>query len=149
MSRMIHVKTFDELTTSELYEIIKLRIVVFVVEQNCPYPETDDLDQVAHHVLYYKGEELIAYSRILPDDTKYDVPSIGRIVVKKAFRGTEVGAILIKKSIEAVYERFGKTTIKIAAQQPLKAYYEQFGFRQISEMYLEDDIPHVDMSRSA
>lgn len=141
-------KTFDELTTQELYRIIQLRNEVFVVEQDCPYQDADGKDFVCGHVWATIDGEVAAYSRIVPKGVSYENElSIGRVISSQKFRGKGLGIQLIKNSIEIIENRFQTTTIRISAQLYLKAFYESFGFEQVSEEYLEDNIPHIEMFR--
>jgi len=145
-----HVKTFQELTTNELYELLKLRIDVFVVEQTCYYPDLDDLDrhQETYHLLGYKNDKIIAYLRILPAGTSYpDYISIGRVAIAQSARGTGLGHELIKAGINFCEEALNTSTIKISAQEHLAILYQQHDFEQVSPMYLEDGIPHISMLR--
>lgn len=140
-----HIKKFEELTNSEMYNIIKERINIFVVEQNCPYPELDDYDQKAIHMFEEVAGEIIGYCRILPSRVKYRQASIGRVIVKKSYRRGKKGSELVAKAIEYVQNNLDETEIKIQAQDHLRNFYGSFGFEPISEVYLEDAIPHVDM----
>ena len=143
------VKTFEELTTTELYAVLRLRSEVFVVEQECAYPDLDNSDQKALHLMGYDAEqELVAYTRLFGPGIKYDQASIGRVVTSKKARGTGAGRALMEKSIATVEARFGKGAIKIGAQQYLQKFYTSLGFVQSSEMYLEDKIPHIEMIRN-
>jgi ElaA protein len=143
------VKTFEELTTTELYALLRLRSEVFVVEQNCVFQDMDNSDQRALHVLGYDADqELVAYTRLFSPGIKYDMASIGRVVTSKKARGSGAGRELMVYSIVTVEERFGKVPIKIGAQQYLQKFYTSLGFVQSSEMYLEDEIPHIEMIRS-
>lgn len=139
------LKTFDELTKNELYTIIKERINIFVVEQNCPYPELDDLDLNSFHLFFQEEGDLKAYCRILPKGLKYEEVSIGRVIVKEEYRRSGIATILMKKAISFVEEELNEKNIKIQAQDHLRHFYQSFGFTPISEVYLEDGIPHVDM----
>lgn len=144
------IKHFSELTTHELYDILKLRVDVFVVEQTCYYPELDDLDRHPDtlHVFCYKNDALAAYLRILPKGTSYkEYPSIGRVVISESTRGTGLGHDLIKVGISACEEHFNTSTIKISAQEHLVKFYQQHEFEVVTEGYLEDGIPHVGMLR--
>lgn len=144
------IKHFSELTTNELYDILKLRVDVFVVEQTCYYPELDDLDRNPDslHVFTYKDGALAAYLRILPKETSYkEYPSIGRVVISESARGTGLGHELIKAGIDACEEHFNTSTIKISAQEHLVKFYQQHQFEVVTEGYLEDGIPHVGMLR--
>lgn len=141
------VKTFNELTNSQLYAILQERVNIFVVEQNCPYPEIDGHDHIAYHLFKELDGEIVAYSRLFPKNTIYTEASIGRIIVKKAYRGKEYGKELLEKSIHFLNSELDEPTIKIQAQHYLLDFYRSFGFEQISEVYLEDGIPHIDMIR--
>jgi ElaA protein len=138
-------KSFNELTKSELYKIIQLRIAVFCVEQNCPYQDCDDRDQESYHFMAWHGDDLVAYTRLLPPGLAYKEPSIGRVVTSASTRGTGLGKQLMKRSMEQTHQLFNTTAITISAQLYLKAFYESFGFRAIGEPYLEDNILHIKM----
>lgn len=141
------VKTFEELTTTELYALLRLRSEVFVVEQTCAFQDMDDTDQLAVHVMGYIENELVAYTRLFGPGIKYEYASIGRVVTSQKVRGSGAGRQLMEYSIAIVEERFGKAPIKIGAQQYLQKFYTSLGFVQSSEMYMEDGIPHVEMIR--
>lgn len=143
-------KSFDKLKVQELYDLLKLRSDVFVVEQNCVYSDQDDKDQEAIHVLGYKRNRLLAYARILPIgsvENKYAM--IGRIVIRQTIRGTGVGKELVSKSIDYCQHTFNELNIKISAQSHLKNFYQQQGFTKKGDDYLEDGIPHCAMILSA
>lgn len=140
-------KKFDELTPYELYAILQLRNEVFVVEQNCVFQDADNKDQLSFHLMGWMNDDLVAYTRIVPPGLAYDKPSIGRVVTSSSARRTGIGKELMKRSIEKTYELFGNVTIKLGAQLYLKKFYESFGFRQSSELYLEDGIEHIEMMR--
>jgi len=139
---------FDLLSPYELYNIIKLRNEVFVVEQNCVFQDADDKDQKCYHLMGYTNNKLAAYARIVPAGISYSHISIGRVVTSPAFRRSGAGKALIEQAINECNRLFGEQTIKIGAQLYLKHFYESFGFKQTSEMYLEDEIPHIEMIRS-
>ena len=139
------VKTFKELTTSELYEILQLRSEVFVVEQNCVYQDIDGKDQKALHVLGIKKGKIIAYTRLFNSGEYFDTPSFGRVIIKETERKYGYGHDLIKASIQAVVDNYNETKITISAQTYLKKFYESHGFVKIGEDYLEDGIPHIEM----
>jgi ElaA protein len=143
------LKKFDELTPGELYAILQLRNAVFVVEQACVFQDADDRDQCSYHLMGTNNNALVAYTRLLPPGLHYDQASIGRVVTAPAVRRYGVGKKLMQQSIDAVYNLFGKGTIKIGAQLYLKRFYESFGFVQTGEPYLEDDIPHIYMLKEA
>ncbi|MCE6989270.1 GNAT family N-acetyltransferase [Dyadobacter sp. CY323] len=143
-----HFKTFGELTTEELYQILRLRSEVFVVEQRCCFGDMDNKDQKSHHLSGYLNGRLVAFSRIVPPGVSYEYPSIGRIVVAAEGRGKGLGVELLHVSIEKLEMLYGKTIIRIGAQRYLKRFYESFHFIQSSEIYLEDNIEHIEMTRS-
>ena len=143
----ITVKKFQELTTSELYEILQLRSEVFVVEQDCVYQDIDGKDLKALHVLGVKGGKIIAYTRLFNSGEYFDTPSIGRVVVKESERKYGYGHDLIKASIKAIIDNYNETIITISAQTYLQKFYESHRFKQIGEGYLEDGIPHIRMVR--
>ena len=142
------LKKFHELSALEMYEILKLRSEVFVVEQNCVFLDMDDRDQMAHHLQGRINGQLAAVVRILPPGLAYVEPSIGRVVSSPLFRRKGVGIVLMKKAIEETISLYGQVAIKIGAQLYLKKFYESFGFVQCSETYLEDAIPHIKMIRN-
>ncbi|GAB2529090.1 GNAT family N-acetyltransferase [Rufibacter soli] len=143
------VKAFGELTPQELYDLLQLRSAVFVVEQNCVFQDPDGLDAACHHVLFYQGEVLEAYSRLVPAGVSYPgVMSIGRIITSAAVRGTGAGQLLVERSIKEAVRLFGPGPIKIGAQLYAKKFYERFGFEQASEVYDEDGIDHIKMIRA-
>ncbi len=136
---------FLELTIDQLYKILQLRIAVFVVEQHCIFQDADDKDREAWHLCGWDGDSLVAYSRILPPGISYMEASIGRVLTARSVRGEKLGKELMQRSVEAVYQLFGKTSIQIGAQLYLQKFYEGFGFRKNSDIYHEDDIPHIKM----
>ncbi|MCG9554856.1 GNAT family N-acetyltransferase [Vibrio sp. Isolate31] len=142
-----HSIPFSELSTHQLYQLLKLRVDVFVVEQTCPYPELDGKDTLAgvHHLLGYADEELVACARLLPPGTSYNNTSIGRVATKQSARGDGLGHQLIKEALTRCEALWPNMAIDIGAQQYLENFYASHGFKTISAMYLEDDIPHVDM----
>ena len=139
------LKKFEELTPYELYSILRLRNEVFVVEQNCVFQDADDKDQGCWHYMGFIGNDLAAYTRLVPPGYIYDEPSIGRVVTSPSYRRTGIGKKLMQGSIEKCYELFGRLPIKIGAQFYLKKFYSSFGFEQVSEIYLEDGIEHIYM----
>lgn len=139
------LKKFDELSLNEFHAILKLRIDIFVVEQNCPYPELDNRDKIAYHFFCKEDREVIAYTRIFKPGDYYQEAAFGRVAVHQDFRKRKLGKELIKSTIKETYKLFGKTSIKIGGQVYLKNFYESFGFKQIGDEYLEDGIPHIYM----
>lgn len=145
------LKKFEDLTVHELYAILQLRNEVFTIEQNCVYPDTDNKDQESWHLMGWlndqtdKGNKLVAYTRLLPPGLAYAEPSIGRVVTSPLARRNGTGRELMKRSIEQVHALFGTIPVKIGAQLYLHSFYSSFGFKQTSEVYLEDGIEHVEM----
>jgi ElaA protein len=140
-------KNFDQLNPYELYDLLRLRSEVFVVEQNCVFLDMDNLDQHCIHLLGYDGSRLMAYTRIVPPGLIYKEASIGRVVTSSSVRYTGAGKKLMEQSIITLYKLFGSIPIKIGAQLYLKKFYESFGFVQMNEVYLEDGIEHIHMLR--
>jgi ElaA protein len=138
-------KTFSELSPFELYAILQLRMEVFVVEQHCPYQDADNKDQHCHHLMGWNENKLVAYTRLVPPEISYAESSIGRVVSSPSIRRTGIGKILMTKSIETLKSLYPGVSIKIGAQLYLKDFYESFLFKQTSETYLEDGIPHIEM----
>ncbi|NRD22204.1 GNAT family N-acetyltransferase [Winogradskyella litoriviva] len=143
----IIIITFTELTTQQLYELLQLRSEVFVVEQDCVYQDIDGKDQNALHVLGYKNNTLVAYTRIFKPGDYFDEASIGRVVVKQSERQHKYGYDIMNASITAIKAYYNKTQIKISAQVYLKRFYNNLDFKEIGEEYLEDGIPHIAMLR--
>lgn len=139
------IKTYKELTTVELYSLLQLRSEVFVVEQNCVYQDIDGKDQKALHVLGYKEGKLIAYTRLFKPGDYFEKASIGRVVVKEIERHHKYGNQIMQVSIQALKEHFNETEVKISAQCYLKKFYNNLGFKEFGEEYLEDGIPHIAM----
>lgn len=142
------LKTFNELTNRELYHILKLRTEVFVLEQECLYPELDDKDYDCLHLWAEQDGKIIAYTRLVPAGLSYPQPSIGRVIIVKEARGTGLSQQLMLKSIEATLDAFGSQDIQIGAQFHLKSFYEKLGFEQNSEPYPDYGILHIDMTKS-
>ncbi|MCE4047428.1 GNAT family N-acetyltransferase [Bacillus sp. Au-Bac7] len=140
-----NLKAFNELNTVEMYTILQERTAVFVVEQNCPYLEVDGKDIESYHLFAQLDGEIAAYARILPAGVSYKEASIGRVHVKKAYRGQGLAHDLLKKAIMFIQDDLNETAIKIQAQSHLEKFYASFGFKSISSSYLEDNIPHIDM----
>ena len=139
------LKKFKELTVEELYDVLRLRSEVFVVEQNCVFLDLDNRDHDSYHLQGRVDGKLIAYVRILPPGLAYDEPSIGRVVSSPSYRGKGAGIELMKTAIKETRHLFGNLSIMIGAQLYLKQFYENLGFQQCSGIYLEDDIDHIKM----
>lgn len=141
-------KSFQELTTTELYAILQLRSEVFVVEQDCVYQDVDYKDQKALHIFGFKNDKIVAYTRIFKSGDYFDNSSIGRVVVAATERKYGYGHEIMKASIEAIKKHFNVDDITISAQKYLKKFYESHQFKQIGTEYLEDGIPHIRMDRN-
>ena len=142
------IKPFHELSLTELYNCLQLRTLVFVVEQNCVFQDMDGKDAAALHLLAYDGEKNVACARLFDTGQCYDLSSIGRVVVHPEYRSLKLGHQLMIHAIEGIKTHYNKTNIKIGAQLYLKKFYESHGFVVSSEMYLEDDIEHIEMIKS-
>ncbi|WP_378186080.1 GNAT family N-acetyltransferase [Aquimarina sp. W85] len=142
------VKPFKQLTIEELYEILRLRTEVFVVEQDCVYQDLDNKDQKALHVIGTKKGKIIAYTRVFDIGDYFDTTSsIGRVVVASDQRKFSYGHRLLQKSLEVIKQYYDTDKVTISAQLYLKKFYEKHGFVQIEDTYLEDGIPHIKMIR--
>lgn len=142
-----NLKEFSELDALALYKILRLRVDVFVVEQNCPYPEIDGKDLDCWHLYREAKGEIAAYARLLSPGISYSEASIGRVIVNDSFRGQKLGEQLIKEAIAQSQKLWPGQKIKIGAQAHLQDFYGRNGFKPVSEIYLEDGIPHIDMLR--
>ena len=141
------IKTYkyQELGADRLYEILKLRSEVFVVEQNCAYQDLDNKDQIALHLIVEENDKVIGYTRIFKSGDFYKNSSIGRVLVKKEHRGKDLGKKIMKKSIDQIKKDPLEKKIELSAQKYLLKFYLDLGFKKIGEEYLEDNIPHVKM----
>jgi len=142
-------RAFEQLTTHELFSILKLRQAIFVVEQECAYPDIDDIDKQALHFSGYIDEQLAAYVRLIKPGISYDYASIGRVVVAPQYRGSGLGRTLMLAAIKKLEQEYPGEKQKIGAQQHLEPFYKSLGFTTVSEVYLEDGIPHIEMLREA
>lgn len=139
------IKSFDELTTKELYKILKIRGEVFVVEQTCPYLDPDGKDEKCWHLYAEEDGQMVAYARILAKGLSYEEMSIGRVLVKEECRKKGIARKLVQRAMDFITGTLGENEIKIGAQAYLIDFYKSLGFEPVSEVYLEDDIPHIDM----
>ncbi|AEH00851.1 GNAT family N-acetyltransferase [Lacinutrix sp. 5H-3-7-4] len=144
----IQVKKFSELNIEELYQLLQLRSEVFVVEQDCVYQDIDGKDQNALHVIGYKQNRVVAYTRIFKPGDYFNFASIGRVVVAKNERQFKYGYDIMNASINAIETNYNTTEIKISAQCYLKRFYNNLQFFEVGEAYLEDGIPHIGMLRT-
>lgn len=138
-------KKFRELTLDELYEILSIRAEIFVVEQGCPYNDVDGKDKIAVHILMKEKERVVAYCRVIPRGISYSESSIGRVLVIKEMREKGLAREIVKRGIEYITEVWNEDEITIGAQAYIEKFYSSLGFEPISQIYLEDGIPHLDM----
>ena len=143
------IKPFEALTLTELYSVLELRSMVFVVEQNCVYQDIDYKDQKAIHLLGEVGGKLVAYARLFDAGVYFENASIGRVIVHPDARAQKLGHQLMQQAINHIKKLFGKEKITISAQLYLQKFYESHGFVPTSEVYLEDDIPHIEMKKES
>ncbi|MGO2355266.1 MAG: GNAT family N-acetyltransferase [Marinomonas foliarum] len=145
-----HCQAFNELTTHTLYAILKLRSDVFVVEQNCVFPDLDDIDTLpdTRHIYALKDNQVVAYARLLAKDVSYSgYTSIGRVVVAQESRKDKIGHVLMKNAIKETLKLWPDSSIKIGAQSHLERFYQSHGFITVSDPYMEDGIEHYLMTR--
>ena len=140
---------FDSISKEQLYDVLSLRQRVFIIEQDCFYEDLDYSDQEANHLLLYKDNKLIGYSRVFAPGIKYDAASIGRIVTDLRFRGKGYGKDITQESIQFLKNNFPGSDISISAQYRLVDFYEDLGFEREGRGYLEDDIDHIKMTLKA
>lgn len=141
------IKPFEALSVNELYDLLKLRSEIFVVEQNCVYLDLDGKDKMALHLFGEFEGKIVAHARLFNAGISFDNASIGRVVVDANYRDRKWGHDLMREAIAAIAKHYDEVKITIGAQLYLKKFYESHGFVQSSEMYLEDDIPHIEMKR--
>ena len=137
----------EQLSAAELYAVLAAREAVFVVEQACPYQELDGLDLQAMHLVAWSGAEVAAYLRVLPPGVRFGEPSIGRLLTTRAFRGQGLGREMVAQALQQIAQAYPRQPVRISAQTYLQHFYAAFGFETVSETYLEDGIPHVEMLR--
>ena len=141
---------FEGLGRDDVYDMLALRSRIFVLEQNCAYLDPDGLDRQSWHLLGRDPEgRLLAYVRVCDPGVKFDLPSIGRVVVDSSQRGTGLGHVLIAEALRRCDETFPGQRNRIGAQAHLQAFYGRHGYVSVGDIYLEDDIPHIDMERPA
>lgn len=136
---------FDELTPRKLHDVYRLRVDVFIVEQNCVFQDVDGVDPHCWHLLGYSGDELVAYCRLLPAGVKFREPSIGRVITARSVRGTGMGRVLMAEAMRRAGDLFPGKALRIGAQAHLERFYNEFGFKKSSEPYDEDGILHIEM----
>ncbi|MEF9951420.1 MAG: GNAT family N-acetyltransferase [Clostridium sp.] len=139
------IKSFEELSNKELYNILKARFNVFVLEQNCTEEDCDNKDYKSYHLQIMDGDKLAAYLRIPTKGVSYDETSIGRVLVLEEYRNKGIARDMMKKAIDFIEVELGEKQIKISAQEYLVDFYSSLGFEKVSDTYLEGGIPHIKM----
>lgn len=139
------IKKYKDLTIEELYNILKVRNEVFVVEQKCPYQDCDGKDQFSYHLFSEDNKKIVAYCRIVEKGVSYDEISIGRVLVIEKYRSKGIARELLINAIRFAEETLNETTIRISGQVYLKDFYKSLDFKEVSDVYLEDNIPHIEM----
>lgn len=139
------IKKFSELTSNEIYKILKSRNEVFIVEQNCAFQDCDDKDENSYHLLIKDDEFLAGYLRILEKGVSYNEISIGRVLVTKEYRKKGIARDMMLKAIDYIHNNLNEKVIRISAQSYLVEFYKSIGFEEVSDIYYEDNIPHVEM----
>jgi ElaA protein len=139
------IKKFDELNAEEIYEILKIRNQVFIVEQQCPYLDCDGRDMKSYHLFLENNNEIAAYLRIIEKGVSYNEISIGRVLVNSKYRGKGLARDMMKEAIGYISNQLNETSIRIEAQAYLIDFYKSLGFKQTSKIFLEDNIPHIEM----
>lgn len=140
----LFIRSLKSIESLELFKVFKLRVDVFVVEQKCPYQEIDDKDIDALHMYLKNEDQIVAYLRVLPPGLSYKEASIGRVLVNKKYRGKGYGRKIMTEGIKYCKSHYSEN-IKISAQAYLEGFYKNLGFKKTSSVYLEDNIPHMDM----
>ncbi len=136
---------WNELSPDVLHAFLKLRSDIFVVEQNCVFSDMDGRDPQCEHLCGFEGETLVAYLRLVPPGLKSDTPALGRLVVEKNYRRHGFSRQAIELGLARCAERFPRQSVRAQAQAHLAPFYQSLGFTRVSEEYMEDGIPHVDM----
>ncbi len=136
---------FDKLQAGDLYKALKLRQDIFIIEQDCIYPDLDNVDYHSFHLLGYSGDTLAAYLRVVPPGTIFTEPSLGRIIVSREYRKTGIGSELVKRGIKHTHQLYNLCPIRIEAQAHLRKFYQGLGFSKVTDAYEKDGIPHIQM----
>ena len=139
------IKKFEDLTTNELYEILRVRAEVFVVEQDCVYQDLDLKDQKSYHLYCEENGEIVSYLRVIPCGISHSEVSIGRVLTREEYRKKGISRELMNRAIAFITEELGEREIRISAQAYLLGFYSSLGFTQVSDIYLEDGIEHAEM----
>jgi len=140
-----HLAPFGELTPRHVHDMYRLRVDVFIVEQDCVFQDVDGADPRSWHLLGYAGDELVAYCRLLPAGVKFDEPSIGRVITSPSVRGTGMGRVLMAEAMKRAAGLWPGEPLRIGAQAHLERFYNGYGFTKTGEPYDEDGILHIEM----
>lgn len=140
------IKEYSELTTDELYEILKHRCLIYVVEQNCNYLDMDDKDKNAKHIMILDDGKLVGYIRVMAAGVAYPEASFGRLTVKKEYRGLKLGRQLVEIAMDILLNQMGETEVKIQAQSYLEEFYKMFGFKSQGDYFMDCGIKHIYMT---
>jgi len=139
------MKKFGELTNTELYKLLQLRQEVFIIEQTCIYPDMDDKDQNAYHLMVFDQGTMLGCLRILEKDVSFEEAAIGRVIVSKPNRQKGIAKEMMLQALDFIRQELNERHVRISAQSVAIPFYKSVGFEVVSEEYLEDDIPHVEM----
>lgn len=142
------IKPFNELTTIELYELMRLRQEVFIIEQDCNYLDADGKDLESYHVLGYDSNELAAYARVVKPGISYKEVAVGRVIVKESHRSNKLGYELMQICHDFISTKLKQASIRLSAQSHLESFYRNCGYEPTGKEYLEDNIPHKEMLRA-
>ena len=145
MTQNISILHFKNLSLNDFHDLIKLRLAVFVVEQDCPYQDIDGLDKDAYHLILKDLGQIIGTLRILKAGVVYPEVAIGRVATHQDYRGKALGHLMIKNAMEFVKSELKASAIRLSAQTHLVNFYEKHGFSSTGKEYLEDGIPHTEM----
>lgn len=141
----LEIKKFEDLSNKEVYEILNVRSIVFAIEQNSVYNDTDGKDLECTHLMIKENNKIIAYLRVLKAGLSYDDPSIGRVLVVSEARGRGLARKLVQAAIDYIITEWNEEQITIGAQSYLRTFYENLGFKAVSDVYIGNNIPHIDM----
>ena len=140
-----HFAPFAKLTPRHVHDLYRLRVQVFVVEQNCVFQDVDGVDPECWHLLGYSGGDLVAYARLVPAGVKFEEPSIGRVITAPSIRRKGMGRVLMAEAMKRAQQLWPGQPIRIGAQAHLERFYNEFGFTKSSDPYDEDGILHIEM----
>jgi ElaA protein len=140
-----HFAAFAQLTPQQIHDLYRLRVAVFIVEQDCVFQDVDGVDPQCLHLLGYAGDELVAYARLLPAGVKFDDPSIGRVITAPSVRRSGMGRVLMSEAMKRASQLWPGAQLRIGAQAHLERFYNEFGFRKVGQPYDEDGILHIEM----